>query len=73
MVYFNIVVALVWMVTCFSMAIGWWLDLPVGPGEKFTLAYAMAFLLVKFIADAVASWEAQVIRRHRHLDRRPQL
>lgn len=73
MVYFNVITALVWLVASASLAIGWWLDMPFNAGEKITLAYSVLFVLVRLTKEAMDSIESAIIRRHRHLDRRPQI
>lgn len=73
MLAFKVTVSVIWLVGCVFMAIGWYLDFPVGAGEKFTIAYAMLFVLMKFISDAIDEYESATMRRYRELSRRSQI
>lgn len=73
MVYVHVMAALTWLVMTALMAINWWFDEPLSPIGQVMVAYGMVYTLGSFVTKATDAVESAIIRRHRHLDRRPQI
>lgn len=73
MVYMRVFAAVAWGIMASVMAINWHWDEPLPAVGQWMLAFAVVYVLCRLVAQASDAVEMAVIRRHRHLDRRPQI
>jgi hypothetical protein len=73
MALFRVFAAVTWCIGMAALVIGWWFEEPPGASGAFLIAVALAYVTLDLIGRAIDAVELAIIRRHRHLDRRPQI